>query len=138
MKDAYGTAVSADPAAGAEHAVTLSATDGDKILKSFSFVLVTDANAANRYVGISIEDVNGRVFFRTGASAVQVASKTYNYGAWGTGFTSPALYGIDYVIIALPPGGVYCPAGSVLRTDTEAIQATDNFGVLAYQFERAQ
>ena len=134
MKDAYGTAVSSDPAAQAEHAVTISG--GPVILVGFSAALVTDANVANRQVKFSFEDASGRVFQYAVAGVTQ-AALTRQYAGRITNYASPAVADTLFVV-SLPEGGIWLPDGAVIRTITTNIQATDNWGVLTYQFKRPE
>jgi hypothetical protein len=135
MKSAYGTAASSDPAASVEHAITFST--GPVILTGFRTALVADANAANRHVRFTIEDASGRIFFETIAAAVQTANQTRQYVGIMVPTVPQALLDTLFVV-PLPPEGVWIPENGVLRTATTSVQATDNYGVLNYQFKRPQ
>jgi hypothetical protein len=129
----YTTKVSANPAGdGSEHSYTLTE---ELILKHAVFALVTDSNAANRNVQVTIEDADGNVFFRIAAGGVQIASKTYQYVLREGDFTPPAL--LDTVLtLPIPKGGITIPSGGKIKTVTTAVQATDNYGVMTIRAER--
>ena len=136
MKEAYGTAVSADPAAtGAEHSITIS--NGPIILVGFSVALVTDANAANRQVKFSFEDASGRVFQYAVSGGTQAASLTRQYAGRIAEYASPAVADTLFTV-SLPTGGIWLPENAIIKTVTTSIQATDNWGVLTYQFKRPE
>lgn len=57
------------------------------ILDTIAFRLVSDSNAANRQVTLTIADGGGVALATLPAASVQVASKTYDY-TWSTNFTT--------------------------------------------------
>lgn len=92
------------------------------ILRAFHFQLVTDVNAANRYITIVIDD-GTNTLFRFRVSQVQIASKTYNYSFADINvnetFVDPELFH--------PLPNLTLFAGCRIRTITTDRQATDNY-----------
>lgn len=129
----YVVKQSANPAAGAEIAFT---ADEDLVIKSFDLELVTDATVQNRQVKFTIEDADGKVYFRAVAGGVQAASLTRQYAGRPGEYASPAVADTVFVV-ALPVGGVFIPKNGKLKTSTTLIQAGDNFGALTLFARRA-
>lgn len=121
--------LSADPAAGAE--IIFTAAE-NMIVRSCSFLLVTDATVANRRVTLVADD-GVDIFFQAIAAADQAASLTHRYS--GFGGSAAAAAGLVQTI-QLPAGGLYLPSGGRLRTLTTSIQAGDNFGLMTLEVER--
>lgn len=63
------------PAAGANFALANSGLQDSRLL-SVTFKLVTDANAANRYVSVDYNDGNGHLFVRNGIQGAVTAGTT--------------------------------------------------------------
>lgn len=119
------TVASSDPAANTEHSYTVPA--GKMIeLYAINFNLVTDGNAANRRVVVTIDD-GTTVVAKIPSGHLQAASLTYNYSFVVGGQTLSAVIGTD--TCAQLPGPLLLPAGYRIKTVTANIQATDNYGV---------
>lgn len=110
-----------DPAANTEISETVPARRR-WIIRTLRFQLVTDANPANRYITILIDD--GANFLLTfNISQVQSASKTYTYSFAninvGETFVNPELFHpFPHLILS---------AGCRLRTFTSGLQVGDNY-----------
>lgn len=114
--------LTADPAANNE--ISYTATQFI-VVKFFAASLVTDANAANRRVAVTVDD-GTTVFFKTPSLSDQAASLTYLYGGWDG--SDPAAVAALSVILGWPVGGVMMAPGYRLKTITTNRQATDNWG----------
>lgn len=112
-----------DPAANTEISETVP-TGARWRPRSIRFVLVTDANAANREVALVLDD-GTNAYARIASGATQVASLTHGYTfARGAQKIAPGVA----LAHALPMPDVIMLAGHRIATATTAIQATDNYG----------
>lgn len=120
----YHTISGANPAANAEWSITIPATQW-WLVRAIRATLVTDANAANRRVALSIDD-NGGLVQLIGSAATQVASQTTIYN-W-----APGNVVIDDQVglrqYAPLPNGLLLPAGTVISSVTTNRQAGDDWG----------
>lgn len=121
-----------NPAANVEATYTVPGTAAANapdrfLLLAIYGTLVTDANAANRRVRLTIEDgFLGVVYLQLAFSLDHVASTTTNYtAAPGLSFGGSA----DAQQLSLPQPTVV-RAGSVIRTITTNRQAGDNWAAL--------
>jgi hypothetical protein len=126
------TTASSDPAVDVEHSITVPAGQIWE-LWAVNFNLVTDANAANRRVVLTIDD-GTTVFAKSVAGAVQAASLTYNYTFAVGAPTMSAV--VDLNLVNNLPGPLYLAAGYRIKTVTTNRQATDNYGVATCQLVR--
>jgi uncharacterized protein (DUF697 family) len=123
------TAAGADPAADGEQIYTVP-TGQIFELYAVNFNYVTDANAANRRVILTIDD-GATVFAKSVAGAVQAASLTYNYTFAVGAPTMSAV--VDLQLVNNLPGPLFLVAGDRIQTVTTNQQATDNYGVMTIQ-----
>lgn len=123
------TAASSDPAANTEISYTIP-TGQIFELYAANVTLVTDANAANRRVVLTID--NGTtVFVKAPSPQVQAASLTYNY-TFAVGAPERATVDGTDMSVKLP-GPLFLPGGYRILTVTASRQATDNFGAMTIQ-----
>lgn len=123
---------SADPAAGTELTDTVNANEVWRI-QSIALTLVTDANAADRRVHISITDGANEIF-RTFTAIEQVASTTRGYiFAHQVAVADREDNGIILVPLSAP---LLIPNPFVISTVTTNIQVGDDFGVMRILVER--
>lgn len=111
-----------DPAADTEISYTIPAGTVTKLL-ALSVSLVTDANAANRRVGIILDDGTTE-FFRSMSPSDHAASLTWRYSA---GMGAPG-FAIQNLSVGLYLPDITLFPGYRIRTTTLNRQATDNFG----------
>jgi hypothetical protein len=123
------TAAGADPAADGEQIYTVPTGHFFEIY-AVNFNYVTDANAANRRVILTIDD-GATVFAKSVAGAVQAASLTYNYTFAVGAPTMSAV--VDLQLVNNLPGPLFLVAGDRIQTVTTNQQATDNYGVMTIQ-----
>ena len=127
----FRVVTSADPAANAQ--ISLGSTSGRLWrIHHMRVQLITDVNAANRRVHVTIDDANVHVidFF---SSVDQVASQTINYSvaAYPT-----ALDEADDNDILIPiPGELWLPPTGQILTTVTNMQVTDNFGAMTVLIE---
>jgi hypothetical protein len=117
-----------DPAANTEWSELVPAGKVWQLL-SLTAVLVTDANAANRYVafGIGADGTSGSMLW-TGLDTPQTASKTVYWSAAPA--ASPVSSPVNDLLMICPlPGEVILPAGAILESYTTNRQAGDNWGI---------
>ncbi len=123
---------SADPAAGSELTDTVNVNEVWKV-KTISFALVTDANAANRRVHIVITDGTNEIA-RAFSDVEQVASTTINY------FFNEQVLAFDRtdndIILGPLPIELFLPNPFEITTITTNLQVGDNFGVMRTFVER--
>jgi len=112
-----------DPAANTEISETVP-TGARWKLWGLSFQLVTDANAANREVTVTIDD-GTTILFTSPSGFTHTASLTRRYSASLIGAQTAPAQATDRQIL-LPP--LQLPAGSRIKTVTTAIQVGDNYG----------
>jgi hypothetical protein len=94
---------------------------------SVVFRLVTDANAANRFVQLTADD-GSNVWWQAAAPEVQAASTTIDHGAYVGATTSTLVVGV--AAIALPADGLWLEPGWALRSVTDNVQAGDQFSAV--------
>ena len=119
-----------NPAPGVEIVETVPAGARWK-LRSFRFVLVASAAAANRRPVLTIDD-GAAILWETSSAVDQVASQTATYAA-GVGvpfFT----YGTRAYHLPLP-GEFWLPAGARIRTVTALLDAGDDYAAPIYEVE---
>jgi hypothetical protein len=123
---------STNPAAGDE--LSLSITGAQRTLvRAVRFTLVTDANAANRFVHLVFTLNSGAVlnFF---SSVAQTATTTRNYTCVPIG-AAGAFSEDNDILIPIPPDFLI-DGGTSIDTETTGKQAGDNFGVMNVIVER--
>lgn len=121
-----------DPAANVEITQTVPSGEVWKV-RSIAFTLVSDGNAANRFVTLTITDGTNTIL-QISPAAVQTATQTvrYNFAP-----NLSARQNATTLIQEQPlPADLILPAGSVISTVTTARQATDNFGAPYLQVEK--
>ena len=121
------------PAAGAELVINMTGI-GAWLIMSLVFDLQTSAVVANRLVDILATD-STTTWFRAQASAVQAASLTQHYAAF-TGSSGQPAAG-NSITLDFMADGLYLPAGSQLRTQTQNIDVADqylNIGMLVIEY----
>lgn len=120
-----------DPAANTEISETVPAGARWR-LRSMRFALVTDATAANREVVLTLDNGTLAAYARIPSGANQAASLTHGYTfALHTQKIAPGVA----LAHALPLPDVILMPGSLIRTVTTNIQATDNYGAPTYIVE---
>ena len=118
---------SANPAAGSDLTHTFAA---DALIHSMALTFVTDANAANRVVRLTLTDSSGNVYWRCSFSNTQAASTTAFYVLYeGAGFNSNS-----FVIAPLPTNGLQVNAGDILTITATNKQAGDDFTAAIFQY----
>lgn len=121
-----------NPAAGLEADFTM--TSGERIrLLAVRVTLVTDANVALRRVHLTIRPDGGNDFDIFG-STDQSVSVTRNYAFVQSGHVPDEIDDND-IIVPLP-ADIWLTGNGFLTTATTNLQATDNFGPLAFFGER--
>lgn len=121
------------PAAGADYTATLQRYDRWRLI-ALTFDLVTDANAANRYVQVQYLDGTGQPIARDITAAVQVASKTFHYAGALDG-----LVGVDAltdVTASFRLSGLWLEAGQRINVQVGAVQVGDVFSSMRFTFDR--
>lgn len=122
-----------NPAAGAELVINMTGI-GAWLVMSIVFDLVTSAVVANRLVDLLATD-STTTWFRAQAAVVQAASATVHYGAF-TGSSGQPAAG-NTVTLDFMADGLYLPAGSQLRTQTQNIDVADQYtaaGLLVIEY----
>lgn len=119
-------------AAGSEVSDTVPSGQLWKIL-SVRFTLVTDANAANRRVHL-VTDNNSFPGVDVFGDVNQAANTTRNYTFYNIG-SIPDRESDDDILVNLPADLYVLGSGSII-TQTESLQAGDNFGVVTYCIEQ--
>jgi hypothetical protein len=122
------TVVVVAPAAGAELNISPRGGEMWRVL-SLVFSLATDANVANRGVRLTVDDGTS-VHWCAIAPTLQAASLTTRYGVYaGAGREATSA---DTTTFPLGDGGQWLLGGWRLRTDTNNIQAGDQYtGIVA-------
>lgn len=118
--------VSADPAAGAE--LSYAVPENLQIrVRSVTFQLVAAAAAASRVVNL-VFTRQGTVMYRAISNTSQIISETKNYFCFPT---SPGnKYADGSSIIIGIPDEIWLNPGDTITTETSAINAGDNYGVM--------
>jgi hypothetical protein len=98
---------------------------------SIRATLVTDANAANRQVGVTLSD-GTNVFFKSCSTSVQAASLTHSYTIADLPGAVVASAALEHQV---PLPSMLLPAGTVIASVTTAKQATDNWGAPVFCVE---
>lgn len=130
LSDGSGTLraiVGATPAAGAEINEVVP-TNRRWTLISFRGVLTASATVANRFPGFTISD-SGNNFFISHSNTAQVASQVFNY----TMMPSQPFFNDTTGNIIIPvPGFIQLKAAEVIRSNTNGLQATDQWSNVEY------
>lgn len=117
----------ADPGANTE--ISISSTGASFwLVRSLVATLTTDATVADRTVRIEQSDGTS-TYFVASAGEVQAASLTRRYGAHPGADGSLTAGGVRG--IPLDAYGLVVPPGHVVRTDTENLQAGDEYSDIA-------
>lgn len=125
------TVASSDPAANTEVSITVPARTIYHLIGA-RVALVTDANVANRTVQLTLDD-GTTVWNLFPSPSTQAASLTYNY-TYAAGASNVTVLN-NNVVVGLGQALVL-PAGYRIRTLTNNIQATDNYGIMTLQVVR--
>lgn len=99
-----------------------------------NFNLVTDANAANRQVVLTIDD-GTTVICKAASQATQAASLTYNY-TFAVGGPERSAVDATTTMRCQLPGPLWIPGGYRIKTVTTNRQVGDNFGAPLYHIVR--
>lgn len=126
------TIVSADPAAGAELALTVTSGFYVEVL-SVTFQLVTAAAAATRVVHLIFKK-GAEVIYECIAGTSQIISLTRNYNAYAVS-GSMILFDDNDIIIPIP-AGLWLEPGNTIITETTALNASDNFGPMTLNLNK--
>jgi hypothetical protein len=102
-------------------------------LLSYKIVLVTDANAANRFVHLQLTQ-SGSVVWEFISTTAQVASTTITY-FFQAGNAQPVATDNSVIIVPIP-ANIFLYPSHTLATATTNRQATDNFGAPLIRVER--
>lgn len=113
-----------NPAAGDEISEAVP-TNAMWILKGVLFTLVTDATVINRRVALQLTD-GAQVIMDIMSETVQAASLTRYYRAIRMGYLISATGA--YIYFSLPVGGIKLRQGWTVGTNTDNLQAGDDFG----------
>lgn len=122
----FQTIVSADPGAGDEVSITVPSGRMWRVIAA-NVQLVTSSTAANRRVKLRLQ-TNGGIDIVTAGAVDQTASTTRNY-SWAQRGAIPA-ESVGTRIMLDMPREVYLITDDTVGTDTENIQAGDNFSVM--------
>lgn len=125
------TYTGSNPAANTEWSETVPTGTMWRIL-SIRAQLVTDANAANRRVGITITDGTNTVL-KENAESVQAASLTHNYNIAPHG--SRAVADVEHYIPLPAIDNFWLPAGYVIASTTLSRQSGDDWGAPVFMVE---
>lgn len=124
------TYTGSDPAADTEWSETVPDGKVWRVL-SIRATLVTDANAANRQVSVTLTDATN-TFFRSSSASVQAASLTHIY----TVADLPGVVvGASSLVHQVPLPPMLLPPGTVIASVTTNKQATDNWGAPVFYVE---
>jgi hypothetical protein len=102
-------------------------------LASLSFVLTSDANAANRAVLLRVKDATGATLIGVPTAAVQIAAKVYTYSYWGD--QAPATDAVG-LVNAQPAPRIFLQPGFTLVVSIGAVQAGDQISAIRVYVER--
>lgn len=119
------TVATSDPAANAEISYTVPAGQ-ILFLQGARVSLVTDANAANRTVAMTIDD-GTTVVQRFSSPSLHTASLTWGY-TFSAGATNAAVLGLE-VVVGMG-SNLLLPSGYRIKTVTTNLQVGDNYGVM--------
>ena len=133
---------SSDPAVGAELSITIPSAERWRVYSS-SFELQADATVADREVFLTASK-DGKEYFRTFADGVVKSDQRGIFTAASLGFVGTAGLGpssinqpTDVRTIMIPIySESFIPGGHTLSTDTNGLQAGDNFGLASVLVER--
>lgn len=120
----YKTITVANPAAGAEWSITVTATKIWEVL-SISCQLITDATVATRRIVISFNDGTNEIF-KVGSQGTQTASLT-NFHSFAENINSSATHGAA-VSTTMPK--IVLPAGYKIETKSLSLQAGDQYALI--------
>lgn len=112
-----------DPAANTEIQETVP-TGAQWTLLSMRAALVTDVNAANREVALTVDD-GAAIYAEFASGAAQAASLTRQYTFSPAGLRGAAAVGTSHMVAIAP---LALPAGHRINTVTTNRQAGDNWG----------
>lgn len=122
----------ANPVAGAGFTYTVPSPYWI-LLDSLSFQLVSDANAANRQVTLTVRDGSGVALVTLPSASVQAASLTYQYSF------SPSFTGFNTVVglaVTAPLPMLFLQPGFALTLAIGAVQVTDQVSNIRLYAER--
>lgn len=119
-----------DPAANTEWSETVP-SGKVWLVRSIRATLVTDNNAANRQVGVTLTD-GTNVFFKACSASVQAASLTHIYTVADLPGVVVAASALEHQV-PLPP--MLLTGGTVIASVTTNKQATDNWGAPVFCVE---
>jgi len=122
----------AAPAAGANFTTTLD-VNFQSLIHAITFRLVTDANAANRYPGISFTYPTGEVFIFMPGTAITASTTANVYLLPGLG--TAVSYTANRYCSGLPTD-FYVPRGTVVASYIANIQAGDQLSVMSVVLRR--
>lgn len=121
-----------DPAANTEVRIEVPAGEIWKLI-GIRGGLTTDANAATRHVEIDIDD-GSQDNFNLRAGQTQIESLTRTYSFYDAGHIDTTIPG-DHIMGHLP-SNIVLRAGGAISTDTENLQAGDNWTSMFIYIER--
>jgi hypothetical protein len=122
----------AQPAAGANFALTSPARQFWQLIAA-TFTLVTDANAATRFVTVDYDDGKGVLFGSNGAQGGVALSTTAVFSFQATRGASEANTG-NQIFVPLQP--VFFEPGQALQINVLNKQAGDQLSRIAFTFHR--
>jgi hypothetical protein len=125
------TYTGSDVAANVEWSETVPAGKSWRIL-AIRATLVTDANVANRRVGVTISD-GTNVVFKSNDESVQAASVTHNYNIAPQ--EGHAVADVEHYTPLPIADDFKLPAGFVIASTTLLRQAGDNWGAPVFMVE---
>lgn len=126
----FVTYTGSDPAANAEWTETVPTGKVWRVL-SIRATLVTDGNAANRQVGVTLTD-GTNVFYKACSASVQAASLTHIYTVSDLPGVVVAASALEHQV-PLPP--MLLGEGTVIASVTTNRQSTDNWGAPVFCVE---
>lgn len=120
-----------DQAANTEWSETVPAGRSWRIL-GIRASLVTDGNAADRTVAVTFT-LSSNIVFRTVSESVQTASLTHAYNI--APIPSRAVVALNHHVPLPFASDWVIPAGTIIASVTNNLQATDNWGVPVFFVE---
>lgn len=125
------TYTGSNPAANTEWSETVPSGKIWRVL-AIRAALATDANAANRRVGVTVTDGTNTVF-KANDESVQAASLTHNYNIASQ--PSRAVADVEHYVPLPFPENFLLPAGYVIASTTLLRQAGDDWGAPVFMVE---
>jgi hypothetical protein len=116
----------ANPAVATGFTYTVSGSYWER-LAALSFVLTSDANAANRAVLLRVKDGTGATLVAVPTAAVQVAAKVYTYSYWGD--QAPATDAVG-LVNAQPIPRLFLQPGFTVVVTIGAVQVGDQISAI--------